>query len=75
MVMFNFIPELKEFAIKHLGFEVQFEKPEFNLVRFVRDDIRVDVWLSGTVGIYKNKEQKHIRNQSFADTKEILVNL
>lgn len=56
------------------SFEVEFERPLTKMVRFKRDYTRIDVWQSGTVGIYENKEQRYIRNVPPEDLAEIFAN-
>jgi len=55
---------------------VVFERPQLNLVRFIRDDVTIDVWRSGTVGIYRfdKDEKRYIKNVKDDDLAEIFAN-
>ena len=66
--------ELIAFA-KQFAFEIEFERPAYRLVRFKRDHIRLDVWMSGTVGVYENGNQRFVKGLSWEDIKEFIVNL
>jgi len=70
----SFHDEITDF-IKQFSFSSDFEKPEFHLVRYKRDDLRIDVWRSGTLGIYENGKQRFIKGLSINDMKEEIANL
>lgn len=61
--------------IRQFSFEVDFERPETKLVRYKRDDVRVDVWMSGTIGVYRNGAQKFYKHLPINDIKEVIANL
>lgn len=66
-----------EIALKlapQFSLEVEFERPQYHLVRFKRDDVRIDVWRSGTVGIYKDGKQRFLRDVKPDDIAEIFAN-
>lgn len=60
---------------KAVGFEIEFEKTPQRLIRFKRDHIRLDVWMSGTVGVYEDGNQRFVRNLSLNQIEEFIVNL
>jgi hypothetical protein len=61
--------------LKQFSFEVEFYRRQTRLIRFKRDDIRIDVWASGTLGIYRNGKQSFFKNLSTEDIKEKIANL
>lgn len=66
--------ELADF-LRQFSFEVEFEKTGPGLIRYKRDDVRVDTWYSGTLGIYRDGKQTFYKNRSLEDLKEIIANL
>jgi hypothetical protein len=69
----RFHDEIAEF-VTQFSFKVEYEKPEFNLVRYKRDGLRIDVWRT-TLGIYEGGKQTFIKNLSVEDMKERIANL
>jgi hypothetical protein len=69
----RFHDEMADF-VKQFSFELEYEKPEFNLVRYKRDGLRIDVWRA-TLGIYENGKQTFIKDLSVEDMKERIANL
>lgn len=65
---------IEEF-VKQFSFEVEFYREKTSLIRFKRDDLRIDVWKSGTLGIYRDGKQSFFKNLSEEDIKEKIANL
>jgi len=64
--------EVKKLA-EQLGYQILFEKPENKLIRFRRNDKKIDVWFSTmTIGIYhEGKEAVYKRDQTFDNLVDI----
>lgn len=68
-----FRKEVTELA-SQFSLEVDFERPDTKLVRFKRDSVRIDVWQSGTVGIYEHGNQKFLKHVSRENLVELFAN-
>lgn len=66
--------EMMEF-VKQFSFSIEFERPQTRMIRYRRDGIRIDVWESGTLGIYKNGKQSFFKNLTDRKMKEIISEL
>jgi len=60
---------------KAVGFEIEFERAPQRLIRFHRDHTRLDVWMSGTVGVYEDGNQRFVKGLSLGEIVEFIVNL
>lgn len=65
------IPEF----VRQFSFEFEFEKPEYGLIRYKRDDLKIDIWQSGTLGVYRDGRQTFYKKLSMEDLKEKIANL
>ena len=70
----SFHDEMADF-VRQFSFDLEFEKYQYNLKRYSRDDLRIDLWGSGTLGIYRDGKQEFHKNLSRAEMKERIANL